>query len=92
MSKLQISLMDCPCNLTNLSSKVCMRCCASIIVGKNEIRAQKWKIRANEKAGQQKHDEVSGQACYSKPVKKYTYSPLIIGVIKGISPIELDIQ
>ena len=60
MSKLQISLMDCPCNLTNLSSKVCMRCCASIIVGKNEIRAQKWKIRANRKSRTTKNDEVSG--------------------------------
>ena len=32
------------------------------------------------------------QACYSKPVKKYTNSPLLIGVIKSVSPIELDIQ
>ena len=47
VSKLQISLMDCPC-LTNLSQSLHDAKEKSSIVGKNELTAQKWKIRAKE--------------------------------------------
>ena len=47
VSKLQISLMDCPC-LTNLSQSLHDAKENFSIVGKNELTAQKRKIRAKE--------------------------------------------